>query len=670
MLEIIFNFKNEKYSIIYNSPRKIKEICEEYANKHSKDINNLRFIYEGDYINLNLDVFLEQQFDLENKKSIEIMVIEDDIIEIKLLYQQQTIILKVKGDEKMKAIFERFASKAKIELSKIYFMYNSDEPIFYEDINGKTVNDFITTLDKTAKTMSIMVFDCPDNESLSINESEDNRPLVNNIDIEINNIEINNIEKINVEKINVENNNVEKLDSKQWFYLINFFILISQYILIISLTIMGFSFNINEKLIESDSSLAVKIAPALSFILIINFIFVIFLFEYKRKKFMIIFHIIYPIFIVYFIFLFSAYIENKYIIIGLILIIIEIMSLLINIFLKKLNMLHFGLSASILSLVALILFSAFWIQSLYPIICISLFWLLSILYHILWIYIINKFCQLNEYFYSTLIFNYSLFLLAIKILLLIIDLFHTNYSDLDRNLKKLFTQLKILIILIGQYILIIIFVWVGFYCDWNDFFINTNSTVKGFIYGFISIINFMICTYFLAEVRDHYEKSERSNIGNILSIIFYVPMMVIYYYPFSSFIEEKYILTLIFIIFLDFVSVVVAILLFKSTKFIACFLPCFLSNLLIIIPLFFFWPDSSNVLIALILIALIIDYYLWLIINPSNKFFNYDATISAWAFDYLFFSIFVYFVMFLVCVCFTCRDDSIGCFLCEECTYC
>ena len=180
----------------------------------------------------------------------------------------------------------------------------------------------------------------------------------------------------------------------------------------------------------------------------------------------------------------------------------------------------------------------------------------------------------------------------------------------------------------------------------------------------------MICTYFLAEVRDHYEKSERSNIGNILSIIFYVPMMVIYYYPFSSFIEEKYILTLIFIIFFDFVSVVVAILLFKSTKFIACFLPCFLSNLLIIIPLSFFWPDSFNVPIALILIALIIDFYLWLIINPSNKFFHYDATISAWAFDYLFFSIFVYFVLFLVCVCSTCRDDSLGCFLCEECTYC
>ena len=35
MIEIIFKFKNQNYNIEYNEPKKLKEICEDFAQKHS-----------------------------------------------------------------------------------------------------------------------------------------------------------------------------------------------------------------------------------------------------------------------------------------------------------------------------------------------------------------------------------------------------------------------------------------------------------------------------------------------------------------------------------------------------------------------------------------------------------------------------------------------------------
>ena len=91
---------------------------------------------------------------------------------------------------------------------------------------------------------------------------------------------------------------------------------------------------------------------------------------------MIIFHIFYPPFIIYYSFLFSSFIDSKYIVIGLSLIGIEIFSLLFNIFLKKFETTFFLINSFIFSLLGLIIFSFFWIKYLLPILYISIFWIL------------------------------------------------------------------------------------------------------------------------------------------------------------------------------------------------------------------------------------------------------------------------------------------------------
>ena len=118
MSEIVFKFEKKDYTIKYDSPRKIKEVLEEFANEHSLDIDKTTFIDEKEYkpININLDLFLEQVFDidLENPKRIEIIVIEKPI-DIRFDYQGKLILISAKKEEKMKIIFEKFASKAQLD---------------------------------------------------------------------------------------------------------------------------------------------------------------------------------------------------------------------------------------------------------------------------------------------------------------------------------------------------------------------------------------------------------------------------------------------------------------------------------------------------------------------------------------------------------------------------
>ena len=102
---------------------------------------------------------------------------------------------------------------------------------------------------------------------------------------------------------------------------------------------------------------------------------------------------------------------------GLIFIFSEILSLgiIINIF-KQHKLLIFGISSSILSLIVRILFSSLLIKSLLPIVYVSIFWLITNAYFILWLFLSDLLCKLDEFFYSVIIFNYSIFLGYTKIL--------------------------------------------------------------------------------------------------------------------------------------------------------------------------------------------------------------------------------------------------------------
>ena len=132
-----------------------------------------------------------------------------------------------------------------------------------------------------------------------------------------------------------ENKEIPLIEKKTMFYFKNFMVLKIQYFFILLLTICGFIFKFNERLINFHIYLELKFIPIIAFIFLSILILMAFCPGAKSENFVIIFHAFYPIFINYYSFLFSEYIDSKYIIIGLSLIMMEIFSLSINIICKK-----------------------------------------------------------------------------------------------------------------------------------------------------------------------------------------------------------------------------------------------------------------------------------------------------------------------------------------------
>ena len=155
-------------------------------------------------------------------------------------------------------------------------------------------------------------------------------------------------------KEKIRDNNCD--DDKKRFYKFNFIILISQYSFILLLTIIGFITKFNKILINANASLEVKIIPIIAFILLCVIIYMLFYEDIKDNKFTIILNVLYVFFIIYYSLLLSGLLESKYIEISLSLILIEIFSILINLFMNKFDYKYIVLSSSILSLIWLIFF--------------------------------------------------------------------------------------------------------------------------------------------------------------------------------------------------------------------------------------------------------------------------------------------------------------------------
>ena len=159
MIEIIFKYKNQYFKIEYNEPRKLKEIFEEFADSHSLEKDKTFLIYNGQQVNLNTDMFVEEQFNLlkkKNKKRLVFLVCEETPFQMIFISPQKKVILKVELTEKMKDVLERLSLKAGINLENI--LYNYSAKVFtYKEFKNKTVNDVITPLDRKEKLMSISI---------------------------------------------------------------------------------------------------------------------------------------------------------------------------------------------------------------------------------------------------------------------------------------------------------------------------------------------------------------------------------------------------------------------------------------------------------------------------------------------------------------------------------
>ena len=185
MIEIIFVYNNKEDNLGCKETKKLKEIFEEYAKEKNLDIKDIFLLYNGTKVNLETELFIEEQFNLlkiKTKKTLKFLVCKETPFQIIFMYPGKKFPLKVKLDEKMENVLKRYSSKARINLDNIHYQYQG-ELFSYEQIFDKTVNDMLdydkANIDKVSKLMSITLFDIRTKTIESI-EIEEDKPGINN----------------------------------------------------------------------------------------------------------------------------------------------------------------------------------------------------------------------------------------------------------------------------------------------------------------------------------------------------------------------------------------------------------------------------------------------------------------------------------------------------------
>ena len=172
MIEINFKFKGKDNVIQSSTTRLFKDVCEEFAKKAKVDLDYLIFIYNGEKINLEMDYYVGQQFNLgfeTDNKRLDILVYQENPFSVTFNYLGVDYVIGAKETEKMKDIFEKFEKKANINLVNVFLTYSGNN-ISDEEIKEKALSQVINKDDRTRKAMVILVNDFERN---SIN-SEDN----------------------------------------------------------------------------------------------------------------------------------------------------------------------------------------------------------------------------------------------------------------------------------------------------------------------------------------------------------------------------------------------------------------------------------------------------------------------------------------------------------------
>ena len=126
MVGINFIYKNQETIIYYDQPTSVKNAFEEFSNRNQLNIDNLHFYHNNIKVNLNTDLFIEQQFDINNKTKIgnndkqilEILVFDKDPFQNNLIDEKNEFLNNTEEAE----IFKKLKT---IEINFIYKKTNN-----------------------------------------------------------------------------------------------------------------------------------------------------------------------------------------------------------------------------------------------------------------------------------------------------------------------------------------------------------------------------------------------------------------------------------------------------------------------------------------------------------------------------------------------------------------
>ena len=80
MIEINFIYKGNNHIIKCEKESKLKERCDNFIKENSLNEDNIFFLYNNKKINLNSNLFIEEQFCLENIENVEKQIRVDLVV--------------------------------------------------------------------------------------------------------------------------------------------------------------------------------------------------------------------------------------------------------------------------------------------------------------------------------------------------------------------------------------------------------------------------------------------------------------------------------------------------------------------------------------------------------------------------------------------------------------
>ena len=597
MISIEFFYKGKKTKIKCNEFEYISDILKNFASNIKANYDKLIFIYNDTRMNKDLDLTVEAQFELnENpKKTIKILVFNDisdeDECFVRFSYNSKEKIIKCNKNEKINVIWNKYASKAKVDISKLFFLYNG-EKVTENDLENKTFYQLANKIDKESKIMNVIVDDYKKKDSItSVSLNKINEPFNNDPILTLSDNLIDNGNSINhVNEIDTETKN---------YYQKFFFILIVQYSLINFLVWLGFFFNINEIFTNNNHIMKWIFISIISFLFILSIIYYILLNKYKKNAFSYIYHIFYGLFIIICSNYLSKYFDKNNILCTLYLILIEIIAMEIycSIF-NNFKLYLIGLSSFLFSSISIIGFY-FWIKDIIVISIIYSIGLSFIIYLIGMMVIISKLSQKDEYIFASIIFNYSIiFALSFGIITII-----TSFIKYLANFKSLYNEnvfsvIKMYFILILQYILIIIIIYLGFIFEFNKYIISNNKAMI-WIFSVTSFIILVASLILVIALYNHSDKTPKK--WNLYHFIYFFAI-ILYLFLLSKFVEPNNILCLLFIYFLDLLVLEIIVLIFKTDSY-SIFLSILIINIISVILFHFLWIKNNTSLICISIIA-------------------------------------------------------------------
>jgi hypothetical protein len=191
---------------------------------------------------------------------------------------------------------------------------------------------------------------------------------------------------------------------------------------------------------------------------------------------------------------------------------------------------------------------------------------------------------------------------------------------------------KIYVKLLVQFSLIGFFVCLGFYKQYDKIFIGNELSMN--MTSVFEILFIIYITIFISKY-----KKNKCYCFIIFHILIYIPFMIILCFLLSTKFDKDNILSFIFLIVIDIISVILFLLIFKRNRGYGILLLSLVLNAIYILPLYIIYYEYNFENIYVIFnIASILIFYILFFNNISKKKLDEDeGVVAVYFFDYYFF---------------------------------